>query len=81
MRAVADGPTLGALPTLWIHGTEDALVPLEHARPAVERIRGERFDERIYPGARHEVFNETNKDEVIGDVIAFLERTLPARPA
>jgi alpha-beta hydrolase superfamily lysophospholipase len=81
MRAVADGPTLGALPTLWIHGTEDALVPLEHARPAVERIRGERFDERIYPGARHEVFNETNKDEVIGDVIAFLDRTLPARPA
>jgi alpha-beta hydrolase superfamily lysophospholipase len=31
---------------------------------------------RVYPGARHEVFNETNRDEVVGDVIAWLEKTL-----
>jgi alpha-beta hydrolase superfamily lysophospholipase len=31
-----------------------------------------RFEEKIYPGARHEIFNETNRDEVIDDVVAFL---------
>jgi alpha-beta hydrolase superfamily lysophospholipase len=75
--AVAAGGDLGELPTLWIHGDQDALAPIAHARPAVERIRGSVFEERIYEGAQHEVFNESNRDEVIADVLAFLQRTLP----
>ena len=78
---VAAGGDLGSLPTLWIHGQEDPLCPLPQAREAVERIKGSRLEEKIYPGARHEVFNETNQDEVIGDVTAFLDRTLAASPA
>lgn len=31
---------------------------------------------RIYPEARHELVNETNRDEVTADVLAFLERTI-----
>jgi len=27
----------------------------------------------VYPGARHEVYNETNRDEVIGDLTAWLD--------
>ncbi|WP_231123819.1 hypothetical protein [Nocardioides sambongensis] len=27
----------------------------------------------LYPEARHEIFNETNRDAVTGDVIAWLE--------
>jgi alpha-beta hydrolase superfamily lysophospholipase len=76
--AVAEGGRFGDLPTLWIHGEADELVPLVHARPAVERVRGERMEETIYPGARHEVFNETNGDEVIADVVAFIGRALAA---
>ncbi len=34
----------------------------------------------VYPGARHEVFNETNRDEVIGDLVAWLDECLPAKP-
>jgi alpha-beta hydrolase superfamily lysophospholipase len=79
--AVANGGDLGSLPTLWIHGEQDFLCPLPQAREAVERIRGSRFEEKIYPGARHEVFNETNKDEVIGDATAFVDRTLASSPA
>ena len=71
VQAVAEGGTLGDLPTLWIHGEEDALIPLAHTRPAVERIAGSRLTERIYPGARHEVLNETNRDEVLDDVAVF----------
>jgi alpha-beta hydrolase superfamily lysophospholipase len=76
IEAVAAGGDLGDLPTLWIHGEQDSLAPLAHARPAVERIRGSAFEEHIYEGAQHEVFNEINRDEVIADVIAFLKRAL-----
>lgn len=27
----------------------------------------------VYPGARHEIFNETNRDEVIADLVAWLD--------
>jgi len=72
VRDVNEGPSLGALPTLWIHGEHDGLAPLEATREAVGRIRGDRLEEQVYPGAMHEVLNETNKDEVLADVEAFL---------
>jgi alpha-beta hydrolase superfamily lysophospholipase len=28
---------------------------------------------KVYPGARHEVFNETNRDEVVADLVAWLD--------
>lgn len=31
-----------------------------------------------YPGARHELFNETNRDEVTADVVRWLDAHLPA---
>jgi len=31
---------------------------------------------RVYPGARHEILNETNRDEVIGDLITWLDRVV-----
>ena len=52
---------------------EDALVPIDGSRIGIERLRGETFAEHEYPGARHEVFNETNSDEVLADVIAFID--------
>lgn len=73
---IATGPSLGALPTLWVHGEEDALAPLELTRQAIERIRGDQLEEHVYEGARHEVFNEINNDEVLEDVTTFLDRAL-----
>lgn len=72
IEAVAAGPSLGALPTLWIHGEEDPIVPLVHTRTAMEHLGGSALSEKVYPGARHEIFNETNQDEVIGDTVAFV---------
>jgi alpha-beta hydrolase superfamily lysophospholipase len=31
-----------------------------------------------YPGGRHEILNETNKDEVIGSVIEWADRVSAA---
>lgn len=76
LQTVNDGPTLGDLPTLWAHGTADPLVPIEDTRAGVATIRGTLLEEQLYPGARHEIFNETNHDEVLDDVNDFLDRAL-----
>ena len=76
VRDVAGGPPLGPLPTLWIHGELDGLAPLASTREAIERLRGETFEEHVYAGAMHEVLNETNKDEVLTDVIGFVTHAL-----
>ena len=70
------GPALEHLPTLWLHGDADELVPLADTRTGTDRLRGLLFEERVYPGARHEVFNETNSAEVLADVVAFARRVL-----
>jgi alpha-beta hydrolase superfamily lysophospholipase len=73
---VNEGPSFGDLPTLWIHGSDDMLLPLEQTRPGIDHVRGSAFQEKIYEGGRHESFNETNRDEVIGDVVTFLRAAL-----
>ncbi|GAA0895324.1 lysophospholipase [Pseudonocardia zijingensis] len=74
-RIRSHGP-LGALPTLWAHGADDQLVPIDGTREGIDDLRGVVFEEKVYPGARHEIFNETNKDEVLADVTRFVDRAL-----
>lgn len=59
-------------PVLWLHGEDDALVPKAGSATGWPTIRGERGLQKSYPQARHEIFNEINRDEVIDDVIAFV---------
>lgn len=75
IEAIAAGPKL-ELPTLWLHGEEDQLAPLDATRGAIEAIRGARLQERVYPGAQHEIFNETNREQVIGDLLRFVNEVL-----
>lgn len=77
---VAAGSGLGTIPALWIHGDEDQLAPLELTRAAIGLIGGEQMDETVYPGARHDLFNETNRGDVIIDVVRFLERAFGGAP-
>jgi alpha-beta hydrolase superfamily lysophospholipase len=74
LAAIDDGPLFGDLPTLWLHGADDQLVPIAGVRAGLQQLRGSDFTERIYAGARHEVFNETNQDEVLNDVSSFIAR-------
>ena len=76
LGAIAGGGRLGTLPTLWLHGIGDQLVPLADTRIGIEQIRGDDFTEIHYPDARHEIFNEINKDEVLVEVTAFIDRAL-----
>ncbi|MFI1758620.1 lysophospholipase [Streptomyces sp. NPDC020571] len=76
LETVAEGGDVGRLPLLWVHGDDDRLVPLPGSRVGVEQLSGGDLTERIYPGARHEVFNETNRAEVFADVTRFLDGVL-----
>ncbi|MES9520559.1 alpha/beta hydrolase [Streptomyces capoamus] len=77
LDTAARGGDVGRLPLLWLHGEDDRLVPLSGSRTGVERLSGGRLTERIFPGARHEVFHETCKDEVLAETLRFLDRALP----
>ena len=59
------------VPTLALHGADDELVPpaateLLSGRPGIET--------RLYPGHRHEIFNELDWEAVLGDVVDWLGR-------
>ncbi|MFE5393810.1 alpha/beta hydrolase [Streptomyces sp. NPDC056568] len=76
LRAVAEGGDVGRLPLLWVHGDDDRLVPLPGSRVGVEALSGGDLTERICPGARHEVFHETNRAEVFAELTGFLDGVL-----
>ncbi len=58
---------------LWQHGEADGLVPLEGSRRGIELMREATVSQRLYPSARHEIFNEVNRDEVLADTAAFID--------
>jgi alpha-beta hydrolase superfamily lysophospholipase len=72
---------LGPLPTLWMHGTDDMLIPIDPVRETVHELGAENLEEREWPGARHEIFNETNNDEVLDHAVEFIERHVGAGAA
>ncbi|MET9908965.1 lysophospholipase [Streptomyces sp. NPDC006476] len=73
LQRVAEGGDVGRLPVLWLHGDDDRLVPLAGSRAGVERLSGGDLTERVFPGARHEVFHETNRAEVFAELVRFLD--------
>jgi alpha-beta hydrolase superfamily lysophospholipase len=76
LLAIALDARFIATPILWLHGADDQLILAEETRRGVEALRaaGANIEELIYPRARHEIFNETNRDEVLADAAAFVER-------
>jgi alpha-beta hydrolase superfamily lysophospholipase len=67
------------VPVLFIAGDRDPVGEFgEGVRRLAERYRrvGIPVTERLYPGARHEVFNEINRDEVHRDLLAWLDRVV-----
>ncbi|HKI73861.1 MAG TPA: alpha/beta hydrolase, partial [Pseudomonadales bacterium] len=70
----------GTLPVMIFSGKED---PVHGNMKNIERLlasysaRGLNVTTHFYAGGRHEMLNETNRDEVIGDVIGWLDKTVP----
>ena len=64
------------LPILLISGEEDPVGDYgSGVRTVAQKLRETghtRVTEQIYPGCRHEVLNETNRDQVMADVLAWI---------
>ena len=73
LDTVSTSGGIGPVPVLWLHGDEDRLVPLSGSRVGVEELCGDEVTRRVYAGARHEVFHETNKKDVFADLVHFLD--------
>jgi alpha-beta hydrolase superfamily lysophospholipase len=85
-RQLADPERLGgmrtSLPLYIAVGEQDPVNgQLALVNALVARYEGAGLDDvtlTVYPGARHEIFNETNRHEVYADLIAWLELKLPS---
>jgi len=64
------------LPLLMLHGTEDRLTPVGGACSLHEKISSEDKTLRLYEGLHHEVCNEPERDQVLGDVFDWIEARL-----
>jgi alpha-beta hydrolase superfamily lysophospholipase len=64
------------LPTYIFVGDEDPInAKLERLTPLVDAYKAAGLDVtlKVYPGGRHEMLNETNRDEVVADLRAWLD--------
>ncbi|RXS86851.1 alpha/beta fold hydrolase [Streptomyces sp. TM32] len=79
---INDGGSLSFLPTLWLHGDADPLAQLEETRSGIERLRGFHLTERVYDGALHGIFHDSDQDRALADTTAFLDDALkvPTHP-
>lgn len=77
-RAAAPSSVRADLPVLVLAGEDDPL----NAKLALLQLLAQRYRDagvkdvvtQFYPGGRHEMFNETNRDEVTANLIAWLNR-------
>jgi alpha-beta hydrolase superfamily lysophospholipase len=68
------------IPLLIAIGSEDSLGGEKSVRTLAEKYiqvsKLTNVEVIVYNEARHEIFNETNKDEVIADLVAWLDARL-----
>jgi alpha-beta hydrolase superfamily lysophospholipase len=84
-RQLADPARLAGLRKdlpVWIAVGEHDPVngQLALVNPLVQRLQDAGLSDVtlvVYPEARHEVFNETNRDEIVADLLAWLDRVVP----
>ena len=63
-------------PTLLLHGGDDLLCSAEGAEAWLRGSNVKDLTAKIYAGGRHEMFNETNKGEVLADLWDWMQGRL-----
>lgn len=61
-------------PVLYMHGGGDRITPYQLSTQRIVQLAGEDLEVRIFPGARHSIYNELNRDEVFAVLRGFIER-------
>ncbi len=72
-RVTREAPAI-TLPIMIIQGGADRLVTPDNARMLYDKVGSEDKTLKVYDGLYHEVFNEPEHEQVLGDVEMWLER-------
>ena len=63
-----------AVPVLVLHGGDDPICAPSGSRDFHARLARPESELRIYPGLRHEIFNEPEHEQVLADVLDWLRK-------
>jgi acylglycerol lipase len=77
MQAIERAAPGITLPMLILHGGADVMTAPDGARFLHQHIGSSDKTLKIYPGLYHEIFNEPERAEILGDVLAWCESRLP----
>ena len=70
--AIAEAPRLRT-PVFLLHGGEDLVTSMEATREFFERAGAADKAFKVYPEARHETHNDLCRDQVLRDIVGWLE--------
>ncbi|MDA3039620.1 MAG: lysophospholipase [Actinomycetota bacterium] len=73
MRSTTTSLDRITVPVYVLHGSADELVPPQASEPLAHLPGAMR---RVWPGLRHECFNEPEQDDVLAEVVAWLDARL-----
>jgi|SRR6516164_7134974 alpha-beta hydrolase superfamily lysophospholipase len=66
------------IPILVMHGEQDALAPMQASLDVIAGVSSGDRTLRIWPRLYHEIFNEPEKDLVIGEVVRWISERVPS---
>ena len=75
-EAARQAATLITIPALVLHGGADRLVDPSSLDDVYRLLASPDKTKRLYEGLYHEIFNEPEKEQVLSDVVAWLEAHL-----
>jgi len=70
--AVRDNFGKISIPILVMHGEQDGLAPMQAALDIINGVSSSDRSLRIWPGLFHEIFNEPERDAVIGEAVRWI---------
>jgi alpha-beta hydrolase superfamily lysophospholipase len=70
---LAKAPSL-KLPLLMLQGDQDGAVDPQTTRAFFDRAGSADKTFKLYPGLYHEIMNETEREQVLGDIVAWVDK-------
>ena len=74
ITAIEAGAAAVEVPLLVVHGEDDPLCPVDGSRRFVEQVTTPGSEFRSYTRLRHEVLNEPEREQVMNDIAAWLDK-------
>lgn len=73
VQRVVDGLPRLTVPVIVMHGSADKLVPVAGSRLIHDTIGSPDKTLKVYDGLYHEIFNEPEREQVLDDLVAWLD--------